>query len=140
MNDSHDRHDRHDRDAGHHAGHDGATAHDVRIIGFGSYLPRVMHDNASLPALDEPVAPADLERIGVSRRGWAGDGEGVAEMAVLAARRALIRAQVAPADLDLVILANWTQRRYLPEFAPTVKRLLGAHRAFAHELGCACAG
>jgi 3-oxoacyl-[acyl-carrier-protein] synthase-3 len=47
---------------------------------------------------------------------------------------------VAPADLDVVILANWTMRRYLPEYAPRLKRLLGADRAFAYDLGCACAG
>jgi 3-oxoacyl-[acyl-carrier-protein] synthase-3 len=115
-------------------------AHDVRITGFGSYLPAVMHGNDSLPPLDEPIAPAELERIGVFRRGWSGDGEGIAEMAVLAARRALSRARLAASELDIVIVANWTQRRYLPEFAPTVKLLLGARRAFAHELGCACAG
>jgi 3-oxoacyl-[acyl-carrier-protein] synthase-3 len=114
--------------------------HDVRITGLGSYLPARMHDNASLPALDEPIAPGDLARIGVHRRGWAGSDEGVAEMAAIAARRALARAGVDAAELDVVILVNWTQRRYLPEFAPTVTRLLGARRAFAHDLGCACAG
>jgi 3-oxoacyl-[acyl-carrier-protein] synthase-3 len=116
------------------------SSHDVRITGIGSYLPALMHTNATLPALDEPIAPADLERIGVQCRGWASEQESVAEMAVIAGRRALDRAQVAAAELDVVILANWTQRRYLPEFAPAVKRMLGAHRAFAHELGCACAG
>jgi 3-oxoacyl-[acyl-carrier-protein] synthase-3 len=114
--------------------------HDVRITGFGSYLPEVMHTNATLPPLDEPIAPADLARIGVDRRGWASDREGIAEMAVSASRLALARAGVDPADLDVVIVANWTRRRYLPEFAPTVKLQLGAARAFAHELGCACAG
>src|SRR5438477_4585964 len=108
-------------------------AHDVRITGLGSYLPARMHDNASLPALDEPIAPGDLARIGVYRRGWAGSGEGIAEMAVIAARRALARAGVDAADLDAVILANWTQRRYLPDFAPAVAQRLGARRAFAHD-------
>ncbi|HET9625650.1 MAG TPA: ketoacyl-ACP synthase III [Kofleriaceae bacterium] len=116
------------------------SSHDVRITGFSSYLPAIMHTNDSLPALDEPIGQADLDRIGVHRRGWAGAGESIAEMAAIAGRRALERARVAAADLDMIILANWTQRRYLPEFAPTVKRLLGADRAFAHDLGCACAG
>ena len=115
-------------------------SHDVRITGFASYLPAVMHTNDSLPPLDEPITPVDLERIGVHRRGWAGDGEGIAEMAAIAGRRALERAEVWPRELDFVILANWTQRRYLPDFAPAVKQLLGADRAFAHDLGCACAG
>ena len=116
------------------------TVHDVRITGFGSYLPAVSHDNASLPALDEPIGDAELARIGVHHRGWARDREGIAEMAAIAGRRALERAGIRAGELDLVILANWTQRRYLPEFAPTVKRMLGAERAFAHDLGCACAG
>ncbi len=114
--------------------------HDVRLTGFGSYLPELMHTNATLPPLDEPITADDLARIGVHRRGWASNGEGIAEMAVSAARMALTRARLTPADLDLVIVANWTRRRYLPEFAPTVKLQLGADRAFAHELGCACAG
>lgn len=114
--------------------------HDVRITGFASYLPHAMHDNAALPPLDEPVSPAELARIGVFRRGWASHGESIAEMAAAAARRALDRASVAPAEVDVVLLANWTQRRYLPEFAPSVIRLLGARRAFGHDLGCACAG
>ena len=117
-----------------------ASPHDIRITGFASYLPARSHDNASLPPLDEPISDADLARLGVHRRGWAGPGESIAEMAVIAGRRALERAGVAARDLDMIILANWTERRYLPEFAPTVKRMLGAERAFAHDLGCACAG
>jgi len=115
-------------------------AHDVRLTGFGSYLPARMYNNDLLPPLDEPVIPADLERIGVFRRGWASEDEGIAEMAVAAGGRALAHAGLAAEDIDLVILSNWTQRRFLPEFAPRLKALLGAHRAFAHELGCACAG
>jgi len=118
----------------------GDAAHDVRITGFGSYLPAVMLDNAALPALDEPIAADELARIGVHRRGRSGDGEDITEMAVIAGHRALARAGIGAADLDFVILANWTRRRYLPDFAPAVTRRLGARRAFAHDLGCACAG
>jgi 3-oxoacyl-[acyl-carrier-protein] synthase-3 len=114
--------------------------HDVRITGIASYLPERMLDNQALPPLDAPIAPAELARIGVHRRGWASPAEGIPEMAAAAARRALARAGVAPGELDAVILANWTQRRYLPEFAPRVVRLLGASHAFGHDLGCACAG
>lgn len=117
-----------------------AAIHDVRITAFASYLPALMHTNDTLPALDEPIGDADLARIGVYRRGWARDGESVAEMAAIAGRRALERAHLAATDIDMIILANWTQRRFLPDFAPEVKRRLGATRAFAHDLGCACAG
>src|ERR1700677_2363929 len=112
----------------------------VFITGLGSYLPKQMHTSESLPPLDSPVTDAEVERIGVRRRGWAGDGEGIAEMAVAAARTALGRAEMDPAALDGIVLANWTQRRYIPEFAPKVKQLLGASRAFAFDVSTACAG
>lgn len=112
----------------------------VGIIGVGSYLPRTMHTNETLPPLDTPATDADLEKIGVWRRGWAGDGEGIAEMAASAAQAALKQAGRGPGELDFVIVANWTQRRFLPDFAPKVQALLGAPQAFAFDVATACAG
>jgi 3-oxoacyl-[acyl-carrier-protein] synthase-3 len=112
----------------------------VSITGIGSYLPRVMHTKETLPALDSPATEEEIQKIGVHRRGWAGEGEGIAEMAVRAAERALERAQVDAASLDMIILANWTQRRYIPEHAPRVQELLGAKKAFAFDVSTACAG
>jgi 3-oxoacyl-[acyl-carrier-protein] synthase-3 len=112
----------------------------VAITGFGSYLPKRMLDNASLPPLDAPVGEEEIRRIGVYRRGWADESEGIAEMAAAAAKRALERASLDPAALDLVILANWTERRYIPEHAPKLLQLLGARRAFGWDVCCACAG
>lgn len=112
----------------------------VFLTGVASYLPRRMHTNATLPALEQPATREELEKIGVERRGWAGDGESIAEMAAIAGRRALDRARVAPEDLDFIVLANWTQRRYIPEHAPRLKVLLGNEKAFAFDVSTACAG
>jgi 3-oxoacyl-[acyl-carrier-protein] synthase-3 len=114
--------------------------HDVRITGLGSYLPKTMHTNETLPALDPPMSVADMNRVGVLRRGWAADDEGVCEMAVRAARTALAEADVTPEALDFIVLANWTERRYVPDYAPLVQRALGATRAFAYDVCCACSG
>src|SRR5687767_4855978 len=114
--------------------------HEVRITGLGTYLPRQMHTNETLPALEPPMGKADMDRIGVLRRGWASEAEGVAEMGVLAARRALEQARVDAASLDFIVLANWSERRYVPDFAPIIQAALGARRAFAYDVGCACAG
>ncbi len=111
----------------------------IFITGIGSYLPRRMLEDGDVP-LDEPMAAEEREKIGVRRRGRAGEGESIPEMAAAAARRALARAALDPEDLDVVILANWTQRRFLPDFAPRLQALLGARRAFAFDVGTACAG
>lgn len=112
----------------------------IAISGIGSYLPRRMLDNASLPPLDKPLTAEEIERIGVQRRGWAEPDEGIAEMAAEAAKKALVRAECEASDLDMIVLSNWTQRRYIPEFAPKLQSLLGAKRAFAYDVCCACAG
>lgn len=112
----------------------------VSITGVGSYLPKKSLDNDTLPALDKPVSAEDKAKIGVHRRGWAEEEETIPFMAAEAARRALAQADVAAESLDMLVLSNWTQRRYLPDFAPKVQALLGAHKAFAFDVGCACAG
>ncbi|MFC4943046.1 ketoacyl-ACP synthase III [Pseudonocardia sp. GCM10023141] len=112
----------------------------VAITGHGSYLPRHMLSNAELPPFDQPLSDDEMERIGVHRRGWADDTEGIAEMAAMAGQRALERAGLEADAIDLLILANWTARRYIPEHAPRVLRLLGAKRAFGWDISCACAG
>ena len=112
----------------------------VAITGFGSYLPQRMLDNEELPPFDDPITADEVTRIGVFRRGWADDSEGIVEMAAAASKRALDRAGVAADDLDLVILANWTERRYIPEHSPRLLHLLGARRAFGWDVSCACAG
>jgi 3-oxoacyl-[acyl-carrier-protein] synthase-3 len=114
--------------------------HDVRLTGLGAYLPKEMRTNDTLPALDPPLSLDDMNRVGILRRGFASDDEGVCEMAVLASRRALEHAAVSPDAIDFVILANWTERRYVPDFAPRVQRALGAARAFAYDVCCACSG
>ena len=112
----------------------------VAITGFGSYLPRQMLSNDMLPPFDESISDEEIARIGVYRRGWAEDDEGIAEMAAHASRRALDRAGLKSDDIDIVILANWTERRYIPEHAPRLLHLLNARKAVGWDVSCACAG
>jgi 3-oxoacyl-[acyl-carrier-protein] synthase-3 len=113
---------------------------DLRISSLGTYLPRRLVDNAALVATYPELGERDLDRVGVVSRGEADDDEDVPAMAVRAARTALERAEVAPETLDFLLLVNWSERRYVPDIAPRVQALLGASKAFAFDLGCACAG
>jgi 3-oxoacyl-[acyl-carrier-protein] synthase III len=110
------------------------------ITGLGTYLPDWLATNRELPPLDPPHTLADMDKVGVRARGIARDDEDVLFMAVRAAERALNRAEASADSLDFVILANWSERRYVPDFAPRVQHALGAGRAFAFDVGCACAG
>lgn len=110
------------------------------MTGLGTYLPQRLVTNSELPALDPPHSLADMDKVGVRSRGIASDEEDVLFMALRAAERALARAEVSADALDFLILANWTERRHVPDFAPRVQQALGARRAFAFDMGCACAG
>lgn len=110
------------------------------ITGLGTYLPERLVSNRELPALEPPHSLADMDKVGVRTRGIASDEEDVLFMALRAAERALDQAQLSADALDFVILANWSERRYVPDFAPLVQHALGARRAFAFDIGCACAG
>jgi 3-oxoacyl-[acyl-carrier-protein] synthase III len=110
------------------------------MTGLGTYLPERLVTNSELPALEPPHSLADMDKVGVRARGIASDQEDVLFMAVRAAERALAQADVSAQSLDFLILANWTERRYVPDFAPRVQQALGAQRAFAFDVGCACAG
>jgi 3-oxoacyl-[acyl-carrier-protein] synthase-3 len=113
---------------------------EVRITGLASYLPRHIVSNADLPPLDPPQPLEELDKVGIFDRGVASDDEGVAEMALSASRAALEQAKLEPQDLDFVVLANWSERRYVPDFAPRIQHQLGAKRAFAFDVCCACSG
>jgi len=112
----------------------------ISIAGVGRYLPARRLNNADLPPLDKPCPPAVLERIGVTERGWASEEETIPVMAARAAGRALESAGCTADSLDFIILSNWTQRRFLPDFAPKVQHLLGAPQAFAFDVSTSCSG
>jgi 3-oxoacyl-[acyl-carrier-protein] synthase-3 len=113
---------------------------ELRMTGLGVYLPEQSVGNRELPPLEPPHTLEEMDKVGVRARGIASDEEDVLEMALRAARRALSQAEVDASSLDFVILANWSDRRYVPDLAPRVQHALGATRAFAFDLGCACAG
>jgi 3-oxoacyl-[acyl-carrier-protein] synthase-3 len=103
-------------------------------------LPERLVTNRELLPLEPPHTLADMDKVGVRSRGIANDSEDVLFMAVRAAQRALTQASVSAESLDFLILANWSERRYVPDVAPRVQHALGARRAFAFDVGCACAG
>lgn len=113
---------------------------ELYMTALGTYLPERRLTNRELPALEPPHTLEEMDRVGVRTRAVAAEREDVLQMALGAARGALNRASVSPESLDFVILTNWSERRYVPDFAPRLQHALGATRAFAFDVGCACAG
>jgi 3-oxoacyl-[acyl-carrier-protein] synthase-3 len=81
-----------------------------------------------------------VHRTGVHERRHVSEGERLQDLATAAGRGALEEANVAAADVDLVLVATVAADDLLPNAAPLVARDLGATRAGAMDVGAACTG
>jgi 3-oxoacyl-[acyl-carrier-protein] synthase-3 len=81
-----------------------------------------------------------VHRTGVHERRHVSDGERLQDLAATAGRRALVDANVAPEDVDLVLVATLAADELTPNAAPLVAHDLGATRAGAMDVSAACTG
>jgi 3-oxoacyl-[acyl-carrier-protein] synthase III len=81
-----------------------------------------------------------LSRTGISERCQAAPDERVSDYATRAATKALERASIAPADVDLVIVATTTADELQPNTAPLVAHGIGTRGAGAFDIGSGCTG
>lgn len=87
------------------------------------------------------LTPGWIERrTGIHSRRIAMPNERLSSHATRAGERALMRAGVRAAELDLVIVATTTPDEIMPNAAPIVAHALGAERAGAFDVGAACTG
>ena len=113
---------------------------DICIAGTGSYVPSKILTNAELSAKVDTSDEWIFTRTGIRERRIAAADEFTSHMATHAARRALEQAGLAPADLDLIIIATITPDTPTPATACYVQQQLGATRAVAFDISAACSG
>lgn len=122
----------------------GPPACGVEITGLGHYYPRrLVRREEIVPLLETSMNAVDKAILGdvdVESCHWASDEETEVYMAAEAARRALADAGAKAAEVDLLVLSNWSARQFIPELAPQVASALGADKALAFNLCAACAG
>ena len=110
------------------------------ISAVGSYVPEKVLTNADLEKLVDTTDEWITTRTGILERRIAADNEYTSDMAIRAAQRALERAEVDPADVELIILATITPDMPFPATACLVLEKLGAHNAAAFDIEAACSG
>jgi 3-oxoacyl-[acyl-carrier-protein] synthase-3 len=116
-----------------------------RILGTGSFLPPKRLTNADLAAelAQKGVETSDdwiVERTGIRARHFAAPEVGSSDLATEAARRAIEAAGIAPADLDLIIVATSTPDMVFPSTATMVQHKLGAAGCPAFDVQAVCSG
>ena len=110
------------------------------ITGWGMYAPARVMTNDELATMVETSDEWIVSRTGIHERRIAADDETTTSLSVNAARDALAVAGLAPAEVDLVIVATCTPDYYMPATAVLVAHELGATRAAGFDLMAACSG
>ncbi|MGO8959545.1 MAG: beta-ketoacyl-ACP synthase III [Streptosporangiaceae bacterium] len=112
----------------------------ARVLAFGGYQPARVVTNDELSKTVDTNDEWIRSRVGIASRRIAGPDETVADMAVQAGGKALAASGLAPADVDLVIVATCTPEVQIPNTAASVARRLGIMAPGAYDLNAACAG
>ena len=112
----------------------------AHVVGWGRYVPSKVVTNAELSRSVDTTDEWIVTRTGIRERRVVGPGESTSTLATEAARRALAVAGLAPAAIDLIVLATCTPDRPFPATACTVQANLGIERAAAFDIAAACSG
>ena len=111
-----------------------------RIVGTGSYLPHQVVTNAELAKRVDTSDEWIYTRTGIRQRHIAAEEERTSDLALAAAREALAAAQIAPQDVDLIVLATTTPDVIFPSTACILQAKLGARNGPALDVQAVCSG
>src|SRR6476646_5453092 len=110
------------------------------ILGTGHSYPEGILTNADLATMVETSDDWITTRTGIKQRRKAAPDEYTSMFAVRAARQAIERARLDPADIDLLLCATVTPDQILPSTGCIVQAELGANNAAAMDIVAACSG
>lgn len=117
------------------------TVRYAHVVGWGKYIPTRVITNDDLSRMvdtsDEWIVPSTGIR---ERHVVASLKETTATMSTAAAKDALEVADVAPNEIDLIIVATATPEYSFPATACLVQDALGAENAGAFDLSAGCSG
>jgi 3-oxoacyl-[acyl-carrier-protein] synthase-3 len=112
----------------------------ARIVGLGGYLPERVVSNHDLEAIVETSDDWITSRTGIKERRMVADDEALVDLIERAGKAALADAGVAPAAVDLLIVATATVEQPIPASAAIVQPRLGLENAACFDLSAACSG
>lgn len=111
----------------------------ARILGTGHYVPPNVVTNEDLQRQFGLDPEWVVQRTGIHERRMTGPDQATSDLCALAAKDAIERSGVKPAEIDLVIVATFTPDSPLPSAACRVQQALGL-RAPAMDIAAACSG
>lgn len=111
------------------------------ILGTGSFLPERIVTNFDLEKMVDTTNEWIIERTGIKERRMVGVNDNVITMAFEAGKAALHAANLAPNELDMIIVASTTPQMVFPSTACLLQERFGIAGCPAFDLNAtACAG
>lgn len=115
----------------------------VAIRSTGFYVPEIEVSNDVLRKRWAETSPEYVDKVevasGITRRFYAPESWATSDLAVRAAHQALSRANVAPEEVDMIVLGTDSPDYITPATSVVVQHKLGATKAGTYDVGCACA-
>jgi 3-oxoacyl-[acyl-carrier-protein] synthase-3 len=115
----------------------------AKLASTGRYLPEIEVPNSALEARFGARVPEFVAKMeassGIRRRWHAPEGMSTSDLALPAARQAIDRAGLTPADIDLIVLGTDSPDYITPATSVVLQHKLGATGAGTFDVGCACA-
>ena len=113
----------------------------VQILSTGSYVPERVVTNAEVDAMMGESTSEWLEaNVGIKERRWMAPEQVTSDLIVEASKKALERAGITAADLDLIIVSTDTPDYLSPSTSIVVQNKLSADKAGCYDINSACAG
>ncbi len=112
---------------------------DSKITAFTKYVPEKAVTNEDLSKIVDTSDEWIFSRTGIKERRIS-TFENTSEVCANAARAAVIKADISPEDIELIITATMTPDYSSPSTACIVQKLIGAKNAVSFDLSAACSG
>ena len=113
----------------------------LEVMGTGRCLPSRCVSNQEMSGMVDTSDAWITSRTGIRQRYFCAQGETNALLAATAARRAMEKAGVGPADIGLCIVATFTPDRATPSLACEVQAALGLAQTIpCFDVNAACTG
>ena len=110
----------------------------AEIKSLATYVPPRLLTNADLEKMVETSNDWIMQRTGIRERHIVDPGVATSDLATEAARTAIERAGLTPADINLIIVGTVTPDMLFPSTACLVQAKIGATRAWGFDLSAAC--
>lgn len=111
----------------------------ITIVGSGHHVPGEPITNDALRRVMDTSDEWVRKRTGIEQRHYASPGEGVSDLATIAAQKAIADAGLEPSDIDAIVFCTMTPEHHFPGPAGLLGAKLGIPGVMGYDLRQQCA-